>query len=521
MTELHDQPTPPHGTDRWGEPVFGDGITTGSYVFMPQPGQEPGERDVFQVAFVGGPPGARDELVAFGWRYDAAAEEWEPYWQSVGPGSVPTYRVAGEQQNETPEAETPTTTKPAASPSVVDEVVAALQAKAQALSVEAEEEMRRDLEDQAQVWHEAADLARRTGRKAVRNAQPTAKPETDGEGAATRFNWSDIIPAPVDETAQERDRLIDCVNRVRVALRDCKERGATGMQYEIAVREAIGDREPRRGPGPLCHESDPRTLRECALKANHGGDHEDGDLAWPCQEHQPAAPADCNTGPAAGVRQDAAQPYPPHQWCKCRSCWGWFVEEHPGEDLDELGRDLGWWSGLPKHRDAPAGVAGEQQNETPEAETPTTNKPETDQGAEIERLREQLDEAEDTAEQLVRNIQTVARERDSYRKAWKEEQQRRAQAAAKLRAVAEGLESDADAPGVVEIVRPALRDSARQIRAALAAGVRQDGAQPCAECSHPKDAHREGDDPVTPGTCGVCDVDDPDEAHHDFARATP
>ncbi|HET7720818.1 MAG TPA: hypothetical protein VFK43_12695, partial [Acidimicrobiales bacterium] len=230
-------------------------------------------------------------------RYEADDEQ-----QSSGPC------VAGEQQNETPEAETPTTTKPAASPSVVDEVVAALQAKAQALSVEAEEEMRRDLEDQAQVWHEAADLARRTGRKAVRNAQPTAKPETDGEGAATRFNWSDIIPAPVDETAQERDRLIDRINRVRVALRDCKERAATGMQYEIAVREAIGDREPRRGPGPLCHESDPRTLRECALKANHGGDHEDGDLAWPRQEHQPAAPADCNTGPAAGVRQDGATP---------------------------------------------------------------------------------------------------------------------------------------------------------------------------------------------------------------------
>ncbi|MDX2766443.1 hypothetical protein [Streptomyces europaeiscabiei] len=47
----------------------------------------------------------------------------------------------------------------------------------------------------------------------------------------------------------------------------------------------------------------------------------------------------------------------PGQWCKCRSCWGWFVEEHPGEDLDELGRDLGWWSGLPEHRDAPAVVA--------------------------------------------------------------------------------------------------------------------------------------------------------------------
>ena len=43
-------------------------------------------------------------------------------------------------------------------------------------------------------------------------------------------------------------------------------------------------------------------------------------------------------------------------------------------------------------------------------------------------------------------------------------------------------------------------------------------AQPvCAECGHPKGAHREGDDPVTPGTCGACEADDPDEAHHDFA----
>lgn len=40
-------------------------------------------------------------------------------------------------------------------------------------------------------------------------------------------------------------------------------------------------------------------------------------------------------------------------WCKCRSCWGWFLEDHPGEDLDELGKDLSWWSGLPEHKDPP------------------------------------------------------------------------------------------------------------------------------------------------------------------------
>ncbi|MEV0556183.1 hypothetical protein AB0I27_22375 [Streptomyces sp. NPDC050597] len=41
------------------------------------------------------------------------------------------------------------------------EVVAALQEKAQELSEQAESEMRRDLEEQAQVWHEAAELVRK------------------------------------------------------------------------------------------------------------------------------------------------------------------------------------------------------------------------------------------------------------------------------------------------------------------------------------------------------------------------
>ena len=44
----------------------------------------------------------------------------------------------------------------------------------------------------------------------------------------------------------------------------------------------------------------------------------------------------------------------------------------------------------------------------------------------------------------------------------------------------------------------------------------QDGAQPCAECGHPKDAHREGDDPVTPGVCTACPEDD---GHHDHQQA--
>ena len=85
----------------------------------------------------------------------------------VGPDSCQACRELADDQ-------------PASGPTVVNQVVAALQAKAQALSVEAEEEMRRDLEEQAQVWHEAADLARRTVRKAARSAQPAAGARQDG-----------------------------------------------------------------------------------------------------------------------------------------------------------------------------------------------------------------------------------------------------------------------------------------------------------------------------------------------------
>ena len=91
----------------------------------------------------------------------------------VGPDSCPACRELADAE------------RPAAGPNVLDEVVAALQAKAQALSVEAEEEMRRDLEEQAQVWHEAADLARRAARKAARGAQAAVEARQDGaeEGA--------------------------------------------------------------------------------------------------------------------------------------------------------------------------------------------------------------------------------------------------------------------------------------------------------------------------------------------------
>ena len=44
---------------------------------------------------------------------------------------------------------------------VLREAVTVLRVKAQELSAEAEEEMRRDLEEQAQVWHQAADMVAR------------------------------------------------------------------------------------------------------------------------------------------------------------------------------------------------------------------------------------------------------------------------------------------------------------------------------------------------------------------------
>lgn len=39
---------------------------------------------------------------------------------------------------------------------------------------------------------------------------------------------------------------------------------------------------------------------------------------------------------------------------------------------------------------------------------------------------------------------------------------------------------------------------------------------PCAECGHPQADHREGDDPVSPGTCATCEAEGSDDAHHDY-----
>ena len=58
----------------------------------------------------------------------------------------------------------------------------------------------------------------------------------------------------------------------------------------------------------------------------------------------------------------------------------------------------------------------------------------------------------------------------------------------------------------------AWQDAAKELRR-MADEAQQ---QPCAECGHPQAAHREGDDPVTPGVCNSCPDDD---AHHDYEAA--
>jgi hypothetical protein len=60
-------------------------------------------------------------------------------------------------------------------------------------------------------------------------------------------------------------------------------------------------------------------------------------------------------------------------------------------------------------------------------------------------------------------------------------------------------------------------DAARDVVLRRLAGEARQGR--CAECDHPKAAHQDGDDPVTPGTCSLCPDDD---AHHDYeARQDP
>lgn len=63
----------------------------------------------------------------------------------------------------------PTVAQSAAAPDAADAIVTALTERAKELSALAEEEMRPSLEDRAQEWHEAANIARRAAAKARQN----------------------------------------------------------------------------------------------------------------------------------------------------------------------------------------------------------------------------------------------------------------------------------------------------------------------------------------------------------------
>lgn len=84
-----------------------------------------------------------------------------------------------------------------------------------------------------------------------------------------------------------------------------------------------------------------------------------------------------------------------------------------------------------------------------------------------------------------------------------------------------------------EAFRDAANGAYLNVHSAAAEGVRRwllaladgelrrmaDEAQPalCVECDHPKDAHREGDAPVSPGRCASCTDD---FAWHNFEPAS-
>lgn len=133
------------------------------------------------------------------------------------------------------------------------------------------------------------------------------------------------------------------------------------------------------------------------------------------------------------------------------------IRNHPGAIpyRPQLDEDGGFWWDL-RDRDAAADLIDPTRADNPAVlpavpGPPTTHAGAPDRDAEIERLREQLEEAEDTAEQLVRNVQTVAREREGYRRAWKEEQQRRVKAEHELRRMADEAQQQEPGPGAVLI----------------------------------------------------------------------
>lgn len=100
--------------------------------FEANPKQQGKKRDQFVSHQQGEPMDARKDLYAFAMQ----GKEHSPAISDRASEKIDAFRAA-----------------------VVAEVVEALTAKAQELSAEAEEEMRRDLEEEAQVWHDAAGVA--------------------------------------------------------------------------------------------------------------------------------------------------------------------------------------------------------------------------------------------------------------------------------------------------------------------------------------------------------------------------
>lgn len=207
---------------------------------------------------------------------------------------------------------------------------------------------------------DGADLLRRLADEAqqpvpgpcVAGEQQNETPETDGprRSRTARFLDAlthsgpgyDLTPA---ETPEAGPGCAHCGKTIRLI---------TGTLAEWWVHDPDGN--------TICVPELAASSPRATPKPNAEAPHTETPDAHSCGNCEGVDPDSCLTNldrPAVKAQQAAVKtPDPaPDQWCKCPSCWGWFVEEHPGEDLDELGRDLGWWSGLPEHRDAPAVVA--------------------------------------------------------------------------------------------------------------------------------------------------------------------
>lgn len=173
------------------------------------------------------------------------------------------------------------------------------------------------------------------------------------------------VPEAAPPTGQTDEECARHVARAIFALKTPSPDGSQHYQSGWddgleAAMDAAGDAVLSVLPVPVDRSAEERAARHLAAK-----DHPRtawASLTVACRKAYLADARGVLEAAQLAVDQAAETPGPetqdaPDEWCKCRSCWGWFVEEHPGEDLDELGKDLDWWSGLPEHRDAPAGVS--------------------------------------------------------------------------------------------------------------------------------------------------------------------